>query len=529
MEVDSDFESAVHKTYVWNGLFEPLNKRTKAAFESGRFDGLMVRKGKHEGRIVSYRSVYGPTFRHSGLTYANTSRNLGLAAYRLFHDKVGGLLDLHVVQVRRLPILASQLTAFREDLERDLPFENPFELVERASEQAHGKRRIRMEAHAELKSHGVLFSEKHLFMFRDIQAKMKLEEWAKPGKYARIISDFGTPASLRAGWLIEAIKVGLAERYMQFDHGWCKFVYSVNLPELTKVFTEATTQSCFHYHSDDSRATIICSDGTLYYDLDISACDSSQGPAVFQTLGNLVPDRYFADMNALLKQCQEPSKMGYGKTALRFKAVEGRYFEYSGTLLTTMLNNIASLCVGAQLMSLSPTNCHDTDLKVREILETCGWKMDCVLHSRVEKMQFLKCSPVRCGGGYSAVMNLGVIMRCIGQKHGDLSGDKSTPLKERAAIENGKLVAGFKHSGNTSLYQLYKRKFPLLGDAICVNANRSFTIGGEDVVMDESLCSRYDITLSQYYEMLSLLEHADFGDVIDCHASRAILKLDYGL
>jgi len=458
---------------------------------------------------------------------------MSVAVYRLIHDKVGGLKALHVKQVDVIgAYIGNWVVMFTKFCDEYSPIEYPADLVRLSALAAHPKQKIRKQALEELDSQGYLYAPREIYMDRDIQAKLKLAEWAKPLKYGRIIADFGTPASIRAGWLIEIMKGFMNDMAntpaMAASNGRCVFVKTGNLDSLTRVFQEALEENIFHFHSDDSRGTFMTAEGPLWIDFDISACDSSQGPHVFQTLAHLVPERYKDDILALLTQCQQIAAIGYGEG--KYKIVPEWYFEFSGTLLTTFLNNIASLTVGMQLMSIPTGNRLETIERVRQVLLNCGWVLEMSVCEIFEDCQFLKCSPFYSDNGrYDVYMNLGVIMRAIGQKHGDLPGSKKVCIEDRAVEFNSQLISGFRHCGDTSLYRLLVAKFGV-SLPVYTNANRLFldsTVTG--LAMDISICARYRIELGDYHELLSLIEFAGYGDIIDCKASQAILQKDYGL
>lgn len=370
-----------------------------------------------------------------------------------------------------------------------------------------------------------------LFMDRPVQVNVKPDEWAKPGKNPRAVNDFGVAASIRAGWLPEAIKTAMASVQWVVGDAACMFVKSPDVSVLSRLFQRMYRSSLFVYHSDDSSLSLKCTDGMFWCNLDISSCDTSQGPSVFEFLYLLTPDNevLLRVMSLLLSQCSQPCKVGHGRRRLLFRPL--RYFEYSGSLLTTLLNCVASFSIGRQILegwkggTRAQARAH-----VDAVLKDCGWLVTCEEERTFQGLQFLKHSPCFTEGGeIVACTNLGVILRALGQKVGNLpSGDPYVSAQRF----NAGLVAGFVHCGNTSLLRLLRSLFPLEKDTVVrhgSNITRFHTGGSELPISDSSLLERYQLSIGAYQELLDLLSVSTVGSLIDCHASRTIIHRDYGL
>lgn len=405
---------------------------------------------------------------------------------------------------------------------------SPIELSNKSVDQPHDKRRARVAARAELEGRFECFEEN--FVDRPVQVNVKPLEWAKPGKMPRAVNDFGMKASIRAGWLPEAIKSAMSACPYKVGAGCCWFVKSPDVAVLTSLFRAMDGGDVFAYHSDDASVSLRCVDGMFYANLDISSCDTSQGPAVFESMYLLCPEEYLHVMRLLVSQCQEPCQLGYGPGKLLFRPI--RYFEYSGSLLTTLLNCVATFNIGRQIMERWTGGSRaDAEKLVRETISSCGWSCTLETEPRIEGIQFLKTSPCRTiHGDIGMVVNLGVVLRALGQKSGEIPGHGD--VKSRAREFNASLVAGMVHSGNHSLLRLLEAKFPRhWGTKAVYNSElHRRLIGGSRVVLDDmSVCRRYDITMAQYQDLLDAIEYAGFGDVICTSASSIIIMRDYGL
>jgi len=391
----------------------------------------------------------------------------------------------------------------------------------------HDKLRPRTRAHLEITQNGWNDSE-HTFMSRPIQLNLKTGEFAKPDKFGRITCDLTTPASLRGGWLVGVMKECWSQLMgddLVFGRGKVKFVKSPNFETLSCAFNDLIIGDCFYFHSDDSCLSLKCSDGVLRMNMDIAQCDSTQGPMVFQTFCEMVPSIYLTTAFDLLRQCMCVAQLGYGHTKMLFQPYW--YFEYSGTTLTTLLNNIANFCIGVQLMDISFGSIAQTTLKIKEILDVCGWSVTFDVCTHIEEIQFLKCSPFLVASGlYSPFLNFGVILRVLGQKYGDLDG--SGDIEIRGYNHNSGVVRGLIHAGRSSLMDLLERMFCADVKAVDINATKFLGDLRMEYAIEDSIVRRYGITVGMYHELLTLIASSGHGDLIHCRASDMILHKDYG-
>jgi len=347
--------------------------------------------------------------------------------------------------------------------------------------------------------------------------KLKPLEWGKPKKFGRIICDLGTPASLRAGILFDAMKKSMASIPLCSCGGpqhlpsgstdftlpvspcscgfTCYFVPEPNVDSLSHFFNLMTTNSVALVFSDDMAISVGYLDEhgekrMMYFEVDISGCDASQGPAVWRMARACVPQGLHLLFDNIVSQALKPCKAGHGREKLLFKPLIPR--EYSGIVATTVLNNCASFTIAHQLLSSFPLlderECRE---EVERRLETVGWKCTLVACPVLERLTFLKHSPVyTVTGEIVACMNLGVILRALGQKSYDLPGRGC--LYKRALAFNAALVSGFRHAGNTSLLRLLQSKFPSRGEVVFNSniASRVVSSGLHPEIDESSLMRR---------------------------------------
>jgi len=537
LEVDCNVDAR----FVDNGCFVPINEPARVAFATGDFSTCVVDKS-YKQLPTRYRTVFGPSLAHTGVTFRLSAHNLRFAVYRCFHDKVGTQLLFHrQVEIFNLPfwreierITKERVQLLSLDL---LRFDEENRI---RSGEPHPKRALRVRAFAELEETGCVAHAKSTYMCSDVKLNFKQGEWARPGlnRWGRIVCDLSTRASLRAPWLPGIIKDAMSDGYV-VGCGRLDFVQSPDRNILRKHFSDMLTANKFIFFSDDSSLSLQTSEGPMFFNMDISACDSSQGPAVFQQLAHLIPDLFVNDMIALINQCKQSCSLGKknrGVPAMKFKPVW--YYEYSGTTLTTVLNNIANLSIGGQVLSnYTPRSKCDTITYIESVLAVCGWSCKLLMCECFEDLQFLKSSPCyTVDGVVDCVLNLGVILRTLGQCKDDLPGRGD--LESRAFNFNRSIISGMVHCGNHSLLNLLRRKFPRYAEKYgCVgDAEKHLTwlvanYSGCDVGLscDVSLCKRYRISPSEWSLFLTEMDIAGYGDVVSSTAASKILAIDYGI
>jgi hypothetical protein len=358
-------------------------------------------------------------------------------------------------------------------------------------------------------------------------------EATKPGKSCRVTVDLTTSRSLYCGWLVDSIKHSMEELDYQVQGVDCKFVRSPDPVTVGQSFKKMFNQSQALYFSDDVAFALRCADGMLWAELDISSCDSSNGPDIFGMLLKVTPSRCQHLMTKLMGQCQLPIRIGFGKNKIVAKPVS--YFEYSGSLLTTLLNNLAVVMLLTHVLrAYDPSATRAQNRAALEAaLSTASHKTTLVWCDSFYQMTFLMMNPCRdMSGEIRAILSHGVILRASGRTKEDFRG--SGPLEDRVRDHMRCWVMGLRHSGNTPLLQAYERKFPPTRlskpkiDSTPISRFTEHASSRVDLLL-EDICTCYSITTVEYMELVSLLESSDVGVGIVCAASKAILLKDYGL
>lgn len=522
--------------FVDNKLFIPIGKHSKECFSTGNFD-IEPRRGVNLVPRRRYHTVGGPFFRSNMVIHSESPHTMRYAVYRLFHDK-NGVAELHRRQrvMARDPRILDYLHAVSDVVCSTVPADHWTELNIAESDKSHVKRPFRRTAMVEIQEAGALCDDRGAYSVgrnvEYVRGNYKYEA-GKDKKYCRITVDMSCPRSLFCGWLVDAIKHGMESTPYYVQGVECQFVRSPDPETVGSSFKKMYSESHCLYFSDDVAFALRCSDGMLWAELDISSCDSSNGPDVFGLLMEITPSRFRTLMRALMSQCSLPIRIGFGKR--RVVAKPRTYFEYSGSLLTTLLNNLAVLMLLTTILSVydKTTTRSENKRLITAALSKASHTTTLVFCDNFYAMTFLKMNPCRdVHGQIRAVLALGVILRACGRTNGDYAG--SGDLYKRIEDHMRCWVMGLRHSGNTSLLRILEAKYaPMSGTKPLwsSNASKRFTPHSNSRVEmnDLDVCECYGMEQQEYQELCDLLSAADVGDGLACSASAKVLYKDYGL
>lgn len=491
--------------------------------------------------------MFGPCIATNGVTWARNDTGLSRALTRLTKTREPGNVGYH----HRLQ--CNQRLAFRmvaDELEhlRSLYHSYFEEYTDKDTEihlhhaDPHEKRLARIHAWDELTQSGQRHYSEDCWLrgkYRErayVTYKMKPEEVAKPPpKYSRGIGDMGCPASLAGYRLMEFLKVAMdAERVVVND---CLFVFckSPKTTELQRHFAELHSPGyrfMLLYFSDDS-VLAAWDDGQLrWYNLDISSCDASHTEVLFFMLRAILPDRLRVDFDVLYEQCRAPIRLRstYSKS-LRVLLRPLFAKLYSGSTVTTAINNMACLLIGFMLSRFERIN----PQTIRHAAELAGYVLTGTEGFTVfEEVQFLKHSPVWTGDHWHPVLNLGVLLRLSGVCKRDLPG-RGLLLPRARAFQKSLLRGAYPRLSCT----LVDSMKATVADAIeipeidaYIEKELAFKLepdGDLVVVTDAALARRYSITGSELAAFSRLFGSMGFGDHLNHDVASRILARDYDL
>jgi len=380
----------------------------------------------------------------------------------------------------------------------------------------HPKKAMRLRAWAEL----IDACQLDGLFTKTITGKVKLMEKAKPGKYPRLIGDYTCPGSLLGGFLCEIIKKCFFEVSLADMSGTFCYMPSIEPEFLSEMATELFSGNRSFYgvfFSDDS---IFRTHGRVF-EMDISSCDMSNSSAIFDVVQFLTTGNEFCrdvmrkniDQNRLPLIIPDPENL-----STTLKLYPAYPIEFSGTTLTTLLNNVASLLIQFSIYWHKSS----TPEEVIAAADFVGYKVTVAERSDPEEAQFLKHSfYVDEDGKYQSFLNLGAILRSFGSCDRDACQDP--------AWWNASVLAGYKHSGRSSIQIALEKKYPFKyrkSHRLPQDMTKHFSVGVRPDVPDLVLCKRYKVTPDEIQELSLLLE---IGNIYNTSALQKIYKVDYGL
>lgn len=529
--------------YECNYRFRGVTKRDQSSFTTLRFDYFDCNE---ESAVKTY---FGPHYLHSGVVYGHSScnyemmmrRQFALRMDRGYDDWLRGSQEyVHIIEG-----YAEWLDAVKSRVEKLAPDCDIQTLLYEYVHRPHPKRLLRIRAYEQLKMEGLL--EDYEAYCICVTFKLKIPEFAKPGKYPRVIGDFGVCGSILGGFLLEYAKKAFIDP-IEVNGLVLVFVPCPSTPALMQVFRDLvySNKTTLYLFSDDFCFAFTLPGGRrVMTNGDISKCDCSIGDPVFEIAKEALSSEGMEELAAaVIAQCKKPCILR-DRDFRKILAVQPLYHTVSsGTVLTTFLANIATSLIG---LSMNAVLCHLTDessdAEIQAVLETgaafAGFSVTFEICKTYHNLQFLKHSPCMAEDGLLyPVLNLGVVLRSLGQKDGHFEHKSYADFERRAEQFNSGVVKGFCHMGNHSFHTVLRNRFNAPSAPVYKNyfsmELKDYEVLKTPYITDDELITRYisldkRLELTDYHELLMLTNSARFGDAIDCLASRVILKSDYGL
>jgi len=420
------------------------------------------------------------------------------------------------------------------------------EQISSATDVTHAKYELRLRSIIKLLEREDMMSS--LFM-KHISHKVKVPECAKSGKGSRGIGDYSCPGSLLCPFLVKPLKHAFSTRV---EHDGCviRFVESTECVEIDDILTEMYNSQVnyFIYFSDDMCCKIFHRGVPRYFNLDISSCDKSNGVGVFERLrwfyastiwGNLIDKAILqCKQNLYIKNPSNPNEYITAKV--------NTPTEFSGTLLTTLLNNIAasSICLSIHY-HLKKTDDLTVDQLITKAAFAVGYKVTGEECHSPEDIQFLKMSFWQDdGGNLHSFLNLGAVVRAFGTCWMDYpyNSKKGEKLIDAVRFRNWSVLQGYKHCGDNILMQalsaspgtqrpncLTEKTMGLISKQTTSDLlHKSWTSSTVRLAVPiDSLLKRYRMTREELVELCGFYQSSDVGSVIHCDAGYKLLARDY--
>lgn len=530
--------------FRWSGRFQILRGKKhftpagQLRFPPGLFE-------KKEGR---YRTkILGAE--HNGVEYARCDANMSRAFTRITSSRkpeFPGFCDwLAANQQRTLGDpgynFASFLARLYESQFDDYPGFEEAALQHHAD--PHSKRELRIYAWNQL----TLFGDQFAGCYMDVDTISFKYELAKMGKYPRAYCNLGIHSSLRGAWLMEQMKIAQSRNPVRMHGGIMEFVKTPNVPELRHAFQELINPSGRYFaavFSDDSCLSVRHEGKVYRFNLDISGCDASHRPALFQRFRETFPVDLRDEVDALYQQCMKPCFLpSYSDPRNYVLLLPLVPFLPSGSVLTTAMNTFAVFCAIERIMSrpfpAGPILAKEIQQRSAEV----GYYLTVEQCDDWHELQFLKHSPVYdVDGRIQPVLNPGVIIRMFGTAHGDLPGHG--PLDPRFREFLSQTLHGAVPYLDTPFFNTMKRKFPRKSFTNAVTAEKIAGVVADDLafkvdhshktpiirVSTDELFARYpDLDALDIQVLLEEYANLDVGQFLAHHALDVILQKDYGL
>lgn len=491
---------------------------------------------------VCGRCVYGSTIENYSsmllrivgereLEEIKTLNNRKISPY-VNHRRLNRMLHAYYleVKIRMLPFM-------------DLLGDNLEEQIMAACDKTHPKYKLRVRSIKELMGKAEMLNG--LFMTK-IAGKIKVPEFAKFGKKPRLIGDYSCPGSLLAGFLVPILKYAFS---VPTDVGdsVIRFVYSTDAVELDAIFTEIdnSDKDQYVFFSDDMVARLHGVDGARWYNLDISSCDSSNGPAVFERVKWFFNSHTSkADLiDRAIRQCRAKlviyHPLGKNRSKEVVTAKCSQPIEFSGTQLTTLLNNVASSAICISI--ICGKSIKNVEERVTKSALSVGYEVTMQSCRDVEDIQFLKHSFWRSNDKLNSFVNLGPVLRGMGTCWMDLPFNTKTgeTMYGAARMRNWSVLQGFRNSGlsilTDHLSQSKGYQKPSKGYDIVVKVverekyQRMYLTESERVPAPAvAIMKRYDIQASELSSFCAMLRSSDLGQRL-CHSViDRVMEVDYG-
>jgi hypothetical protein len=412
---------------------------------------LKFTQDEHICDDMFYRTIFGPSVAHNAVMYSRSNHGLSMALRRMTGSRFPEQPGRHQALRRNQEDFIMQHQALLDHLhDIYLPYFSSFKGVDQEAAEHHSdphdKMRARVQAWKELNETSVRFtsrtwlgeSRKRKMPF--VTGKMKPQEHAKPKKKTRLIGDFSVQASLLGFRLADALKTAQSSARLEWGGGLLIFVKSPDPVLFQEIFTlleNPPGRFVFVYFSDDSVLSYRTSGGVLFHNLDISSCDSSHTPHLFQALRYIMPRSLSRDAQRVIDQCAAPIRLR-SRTSRESVLLQPHGPKlYSGSTLTTAINNLANILIMVAISELDEI----TPAGIIQAAERAGYVITGEQPlEKFQDLQFLKHSPVWTPRGWMAAINFGVFLRASGTCRGDLPG--RGPLEERGKRFQRALVHG---------------------------------------------------------------------------------------
>lgn len=485
-----------------------------------------------------YQTLHGPAVSCNGVVYQPDIPSLELALYRQFcardPDNPGVDEQLYVNQAANAPRYVHVARRYALATTRHGEYMTSYWEERAHHADPHPKRALRVRAHHEARCGGTDHVYHRLERGRNV-VKFKVEV-GKIGKAPRTIVDIGVAGSLVGFRLAELWKKRVAATPLEYRDIRAHFIPAATHRDLKRGFDllrTAETRLTMLVFSDDAALAVRRPDGTVsYIDVDIKSCDKSHGAALFHLLQEFAPHDLRHDLTHLVDQLRAPLLIR--NPHRREEKVYVRPTEptlYSGSVLTTMVNNIAVFLIAMACADHSVVDAAG----VANAAQSVGYLVTAEEKTCFEQVQFLKHSPaLDVTGEWHPVLNMGVMLRASGMVYGEMPGTRTDGWRLRAERQQAALLMCTWPNTTFPLVAAMRRRYPGTTAAHLAHARRERhwspdTDGWPALEFtDASVLKRYGWTAAPP-DVAYFFHHADVFTIHSGPGLARILETDYAM
>jgi len=355
--------------------------------------------------------------------------------------------------------------------------------------------------------------------------KPKRNEYAKPGKYQRMIADYGVSASLQTVPYCNIAKGKFANVWIDLEGISCKFVATPDPLLIREAIIEMQTKNrAYIFFSDDG----LYWDGQIFYNIDFSSADASVTGALFALFYDVF--NFPSDVRRLFEdQILSPIRIEdrNRETRLSILLKPLRHYLGSGIGCTTLVHCVGQVCFAMSLGLIGSNNVES----IESAGKAMGYKLDIEVCEILEDVQFLKMSPVCTEGTFIMIPNLGVILRASGCYKKEIPG-RGEFSKRAAAVQTALmdgLLSGFSHEHFDRLNpKVYIKGLKIDTDDIAL-LKYGYHSDLRIKLPIDSIYKRYRFDSNDFAEMEEIMRSIGFGLTAHGACIAKIMDRDYGL
>lgn len=546
-------EKKIKKKFVFDRRWRAVGKG-REFFKEGEVRFPKVATQKRDG---AYRSMPGPCAAHTGVIYENSNENVRLALRRLTacrlrkvimfgeeHELLDGGEYHYELLGRQQQFIQEHQPIFRSIFTDYQYVLSKFTTMHRETmlhyADKHPKMRLRIQAYLELVETGQIANKLWL---KEVLYKFKRDEIAKVGKFGRMIGDLGVAASLQGFVIMEMLKDAMEKHSIEINGGLIYFCKKPKQSVLSWVFTQLINPSGRFFYvlfSDDSCLSIRINGVVHTFNLDISSCDASHGSSLFNLFENISRETNIAEvMHILVEQCRlriRVNDLQPTKRRVKLEYPDPRLF--SGSTITTAINNLANICIAISVSEADFT-LDEPSKVIARAAERAGYVVTCEVCDIYQDIQFLKHSPVYdVNGRLRPLLNIGVLLRMSGTCKGDIPGRKTESLADRAKVLQHRLLQGaYPRVSFPLIDNMKNREVPTLSTRTHCQIDKmvdklfEYKVDADEhfVVDSVEMWKRYRLSEYDIFEVEEVFGNMQVQEHLASPALGKILKVDYGL